>query len=440
MSPQLAFDLGRAAGAVIVEQNLVRRVVIGRDTRRSGPMLGASLAAGFCHAGIDVVALGVIPTGGLSYFTRTGGFSMGAVISASHNPAPDNGVKFIAHNGRKISEETESRISSLVGVVLSQVPVGAGVGFLDSGQPDLSGYLSYLVSLVPERLDGMKVAIDGSQGAGFDLGVRIFRELGAEVTVVGCAPDGLNINFECGATYPAHIQALTKQVGADLGVAYDGDADRAVFSDNLGRLINGDRTMAIWCRHWRESLNPKAVVGTVMSNGGFALAMATDGIELHRANVGDKYVGAQLRKISGQIGGEQSGHIIFSERGPTGDGLITALEMARVLKREGKPADKLFGIYDAMPQIMVNVEVADREAFKSSTAVSEAISSAEARVVGRGRVSVRASGTQPMVRVMVEADDYELRDFAAQEIVDALEKNVGVTKIRRIELTNALGD
>lgn len=439
ISPDLCFRLGRAAGLLIHRRGLKPEVVIGRDTRISGSMLGAALASGLAHVGINVTTLGVFPTGGISYITRTQDFALGVVISASHNPAPDNGIKFLAHDGRKITEADEAELVSLLDPAYD-IPVGAGVGQIQANPSFAEKYLDFLVGLVPERLDGQKITIDGAHGAGFELGVEVFRRLGAEVVTVGVAPDGVNINLEVGATHPQTVQDLTASNGSTFGVAYDGDADRAVFSDPQGRLINGDRLMAIWCEHWQDSLTPKAVVGTVMSNGGFSAAMAQSGIELHRAAVGDKYVAARMMELDGKIGGEQSGHIIFSERGPTGDGLITALEFARVVKRSGKSVTDLFDLYEAWPQLLANVEVKDREAFKTSTHVQEAIVWAEQELGSQGRINVRASGTQPMVRVMVEANEFELRDRVLDKVVATFEEHVGVEKVRRVDLTHALGD
>lgn len=440
LTPELCFSIGRAAAALLVEQGVRQRVVMGRDTRRSGPMLGAALASGFCSMGVDVVALGVVPTGCVSYIARTGDYGMGAVISASHNPAPDNGVKLIGHDGRKLGEAAEQRVEEFLGAPPAERPVGAEVGRLDSDRSEIDRYLAMLESLAPERLDGLSAVVDASNGAAFELGPAILRRLGVEVREIGTQPDGMNINEEGGATKPGVVQSATEGSDAWIGIAFDGDADRAVFSDDQGRLINGDRTMALWCNHWKESLQPPVVVGTVMSNGGFEAYMASVGIRLDRVQVGDKYVSAELDRIGGKIGGEQSGHIIFSERGPTGDGLITAIEVLRVLKRDGRKASAYFGDYESWPQVLVNVSVASRDAFSTSSEVQAAIGEASEWLAGRGRINVRASGTQPMVRVMVEADDYDLRDRATARVVEAFERHLQGRIYSRVDLTHALGD
>lgn len=440
LTPEFCLRVGRAAGLYLLEQGLTPRVVIGADTRRSGPMIGACVAAGICETGVDVVTMTVVPTGCISYVARTGEYGMGVMISASHNPAPDNGIKLIAHDGCKLSDAAEERIEELLTTDLADRPVGDKLGALTASRTDLEGYIEYLESLVPEGLDGMKVVLDGSHGAGYRVAASVLRRLGADLTVIGVEPDGLNINLHCGATHPQTMQDLTVKMGADVGIALDGDADRAVFSDSQGRLINGDRTMAIWANHWISELEPKAVVGTVMSNGGFETSLESHGIELIRADVGDRHVAAQLRRIGGLVGGEQSGHIIFTQRGPTGDGLITFLELLRVLKREGRPASSFVDDYEPWPQLLVNVTIASKEAFKECPEVQTAIAEASAMLGERGRINVRPSGTQPMVRVMVEADAYDLRDQATEHVVQAFQEHLSGTIYSRVDLTHALGD
>jgi len=440
LTPELAYSIGLAAGRWIHEQGLAPRVVIGRDTRKSGSMLGAALASGLCSAGVDVVALGVAPTGGISYITRTGDFSLGVVISASHNPAPDNGIKLIAHNGRKVSDGDEARIEQLMDEPYEARPTGAAIGAILSDRSELERYLDYLVQIVPEGLQGMKLVVDGAHGAAYELGPEVFRRLGAEVIEIGVRPDGMNINAEGGATKPEVVQALTAEHQADLGIAFDGDADRAVFSDDRGRLINGDRTIAIWCGHWHDQMATKAAVGTVMSNGGFEKYLGSQGIRLERVNVGDKYVSAKLDEIAGSIGGEQSGHIIFPERGPTGDGLITALELLRVLRLSGKKASSSFEAFENWPQLLVNVQVERMSGLQGSEEIRGAIQRAEGMVEGKGRINVRPSGTQPMIRVMVEADDVGLRDQASDLVVKTILEQLGGEEYSRVDLTHALGD
>jgi phosphoglucosamine mutase len=402
-------------------------------------MLGAALAAGFCSARVDVTVLGVVPTGLVSFAACAGAFGMGAVVSASHNPAPDNGVKLIGHDGRKLSDAVEAEIESLLEAP-GERPEGAMVGWMDRDPQAIVGYMQHLEALVPERLDGMRVAVDCAHGAAFELGPEVLRRLGAEVVACGVEPDGMNINAHGGATKPAAIQELTRSTGAVIGIAFDGDADRAVFSDSQGRLINGDRTMAIWARHWRSGLHPPALVGTVMSNGGFESYLRQAGVSLVRTPVGDKHVAARMAETGAKLGGEQSGHLIFAERGPTGDGLVTALELLRVLRREGRTAAEAFGEYEAWPQLLVNVKVADRETWDRGERVATALAEAAAKLNGHGRLVVRASGTQPMIRIMVEADEVSLRDAVARGIVKAIQAEAGGEVYGEVDLTHALGD
>lgn len=442
LTPELAFALGQAAGRYLVREGMVRRAVIGRDTRRSGPMLGAALASGLCSAGVDVVTLGIAPTPTVAYAARTGDYGLGGIVSASHNPAPDNGIKFIGHDGRKLSDTVERRIEDLVEQPTFDRPLGAALGTLGPKPEEIDGYLDYLETLVPERLEGLHVAVDAAHGAAYELGPRILERLGARVSSMGVQPDGLNINAEGGATKPSSIQEFTLQSGAEVGVAFDGDADRAVFCDERGALVNGDRTLGIWAAHYQAKgqLEPPIVVGTVMSNGGFEAYLASKGIQLERAPVGDKYVAERIEATGARLGGEQSGHLIFPHRGPTGDGLITMLEFLRVLRNEGRRASDFSADYANWPQLLVNVSTDRTQGWNEGPAVAAALSEAEAALQGRGRVNVRPSGTQPMIRVMVEADDEALRDHWADRLVGAMLQELGGSVYSRVDLTHALGD
>lgn len=438
LTPELAFKLGQAAGRSID----VPRVVIGRDTRRSGPMLGAALASGFCSVGVDVVVLGVVPTPTVSHAARTGGFGLGCVISASHNPAPDNGIKLLGPNGGKLPDEKELAIETIIDEAPTTRPTGGAVGYLESGRSAIDAYLDYLEAMVPERLDGMRVAVDCAHGAAYELAPEILRRLGADVVVAGDRPDGVNINAEGGATKPEAIQKLTVDSGCHVGVAFDGDADRAVFSDELGKLINGDRTIAAWAAHWQTEglLDPPVVVGTVMSNMGVEAYLEGLNIRLERAPVGDKYVSERISATGAKVGGEQSGHIIFPQHGPTGDGLATMLEFLRVLRDRECLASAVSNAFENWPQLLLNIQVDDLVGWSDKPRTSEALQAAQSRVGSRGRVNVRASGTQPMIRVMVEADSYDLRDSLADQIFSAMADELGGKVYSRVDLTHALGD
>lgn len=439
LTPELALSLGQAAGRWLIENDQPRRAVLGRDTRKSGPMLEAALAAGLSSVGIEVVSVGVAPTPTIAFVARTEGFGLGGIVSASHNPAPDNGIKFVGFDGRKLSDEVELAIEGLMSPPDPR-PIGGEVGDYQIDLGGIEAYMDLLESIVPEGLDGMRVAVDAAHGAAYDLGPEILRRLGADVTSMGTSPNGVNINAEGGATKPQTIQDFTVASGAHVGIAFDGDADRAVFSDEKGRLINGDRTIGIWAAHYQQSneLNPPVVVGTVMSNGGFEAHMTKLGIELARTPVGDKYVAQRIDATGALIGGEQSGHLIFPRRGPTGDGLVTMLELFRVLRREGRPASSFYDDYQPWPQIMVNLAVASKDGWEMK--VGAELKQGETDLAGRGRLVVRPSGTQPVIRVMVEADAYDLRDAVCDRIVTAMIRELGGHVEGRVDLTYALGD
>lgn len=442
LTPELALSVGLAAGRHLRMEDTRGRVLIGLDTRRSGPMLAGAFAAGLAGAGFDAVLAGVVPTGLVSHAVRTGDFVLGAVISASHNPAPDNGIKLLGPDGRKLTDEVEKSIEVGIHVPMPDRPVGAEVGLVLDDRSAVADYMAMLAEIVPEGLGGMRLAVDGANGAAYELGPEVLRRLGAEVVTSGCEPDGMNINLGCGATHPATIQELTRTTNAHLGIAFDGDADRVVFSDSSGRLINGDRTIGAWCamKAAGGELDPPVAVGTVMSNGGFEAYLDSLGVRLERAAVGDKHVARRMEETGARIGGEQSGHIIFADRGVTGDGLITALEFLRVLRASGGSSTELFDAYEPWPQVLVNVTLPDPKALEASGVFSAAFSDAQHRLAGVGRVNVRPSGTQPMVRVMVEAREVELRDEVAAGLVRLLEEKFAGRIYSRVDLTHSLGE
>ena len=439
LTPELAFKLGQAAGKWALEKTGSRNAVLGGDTRASETMLAAAVSAGLCSAGVSVSDLGVVPTPTVSFVARTGNFGLGVVVSASHNPARDNGIKFVGHNGSKLSDSVEEGIEALIDAPFER-PTGGDVGVVAHTRKGVEGYMAFLQSIVPERLDGWNVAVDAAHGAAYELGPEILRRLGANIIATGTSPDGVNINAEGGATKPHTIAKLTVESGAQIGVAFDGDADRAVFCDEQGRLINGDRTIGIWALHQHASgaLNPSVAVGTVMSNGGFEQYLKGKNVELIRAPVGDKYVAQKIDETGALVGGEQSGHIIFPRRGPTGDGLVTMLELFRVLKQEGVPASRHYDAYLPWPQLLVNVGVDATEGWRDK--LREEIEVAETRLTGVGRLVVRPSGTQPMIRVMVEANDETLRDEVADALVTAMVGKLHGQVHGRVDLTYALGD
>ncbi|MGE0001697.1 MAG: phosphoglucosamine mutase [Fimbriimonadaceae bacterium] len=441
LTPEFAMELGAGVGAWIREKGWEPVVAIGADTRRSGTMLGMAFASGLNSRGVSFYQLGVVPTGCVGWATKHTGCGMGAMISASHNPAPDNGIKLFGPDGAKAPAEAEGFVIAHLGGI-GERPTGAGIGTERVRDGLVEEYVEWVKAIVPERLDGMKIAVDAANGAAHTLGPRVLRELGAQVTLVGGEPDGDNINAGFGATHPATIQKLTQETSADLGIAFDGDADRAVFSDSEGRLVNGDRTMAAWSSHWSQTdrFEPRLIVGTVMTNTGFERAMLDLGVRIERVDVGDKHVSAKLRELHGKIGGEQSGHIVFTEHAPTGDGLVTALELLRVLRISGKTMAEAYDCYEPWPQLLVNVQVNGAKEVAASEDIQAAVAGAREQLSDDGRINVRASGTQPMLRVMAECKDRDTRDRAVQGIVDAVLSRHGGEIVGRVDLTHALGD
>jgi phosphoglucosamine mutase len=440
LTPELAFQLGAGAAQWMRENGEDPVVVIGRDTRRSGPMLEAALSAGFAAYGVDVDLLGIAPTPLVSYATRTGRARMGIVVSASHNPAPDNGIKFMGHDGRKLPDETEFRIEQLM-TATAERPTGAGVGLIAPAAALTEAYLEFLMAQLPERLDGMRVVVDGANGAAYELGPEVLRRLGAEVIAINVDPaDGMTINATGGATKPKVVQAATADAQAHVGVAFDGDADRVIFSDGNGNLINGDRTIALWAahEHAQGQLNPPIVVGTVMSNGGVESYLTGLGIQFERTDVGDKYVAQRLLSTGARVGGEQSGHIIFPAYGPTGDGLTTMLQVLRVLRVSGRTASEVYQDFDNRPQCLVNIRVDSKEGL--AELIADELSTAVEKAGENGRINVRPSGTSPLIRVMVEAESFALRDEIAAGLVTVITAGLGGHVEETVDLTYALGD
>jgi phosphoglucosamine mutase len=439
LTPELATALGLATGAFMHSINARGSILLGWDTRLSSTMLKSAFAAGCCGSGLSVVEADTVPTGVLAYFTKEDGYALGAMVSASHNPANDNGIKLIGPDGRKLRDEQETEIEALLG----RGPVRAEPAELGvvSRAPRLrERHRERMAALFPARLDGMRILVDCAHGAATGWIAPVLRFAGAEVHEIGVSPDGLNINAEGGATKPSFMQAATRERGCDLGMAFDGDADRVVFSDENGRLVNGDTVMAIWAGHRkrRSDLDPPVVVGTIMSNAGFEEYLRSEGIDLLRAPVGDRYVVEKMDEVGALIGGEQSGHIIFPELAPTGDGILTAMELLSLLGGSGRPLSEVAGLYEPWPQVLFNVAVPKPEEW-CTDAVGRAIEEAEQAVAG-GRLNVRASGTQEVVRVMCEHKDRKTRDAAAEMVIQALCDSAGGEISSKVELTDALGD
>ena len=419
LTPELALRLGRAAGHVLGGPG--HRVVVGRDTRRSGRMLESALAAGLCSVGIEVRLVGHVPTPGLAYITRAQGFSAGAVISASHNPAPDNGIKFFDQRGLKLDDALEERIEALMGGDDSLPrPEEGGIGLVGDTRGLVKAYEDRLAALAPE-LRGVRVVLDCANGATYRVAPAVFAHAGAEVIVLCDQPDGLNINDGCGSTYPERLQRAVVDRKADVGFAFDGDGDRCMIVDARGQLHDGDFVLALAARHFarQDKLHPRLVVGTVMTNGGLEATLGKQGIELVRTQVGDRYVWEEMERRGALFGGEPSGHVIFREHATTGDGILTALEVLAIARAEGRPLADLAAEIERWPQVLMNVRVARRREWQDVRAFREGYERAKAEIEkGGGRINVRPSGTEPVLRILVEARAETVASSTARRLAE----------------------
>jgi phosphoglucosamine mutase len=428
LTPELALALGRAAvGALRATQadgGDAPLVVVGRDPRASGRLLESALVAGICSAGGDALLVGVVPTPAVAFLTRHYGAAAGAVISASHNPMPDNGIKFFGPEGFKLPDALEERIEGALGAAdqAAPRPVAGEVGRVREAADAVEAYLAHLLDGIPD-LGGLRVVVDCANGAAATVAPEAYRRAGADVTAVAAEPDGENINAGVGSTHPEHVQAAVRRMNAHAGLAHDGDADRLIAVDERGELVDGDVILAVAAldERARDRLPTGTVVTTVMTNLGFRQAMASHGVEVVQTAVGDRYVLEAMRAGGHTLGGEQSGHIIFLDRATTGDGVLTALRLLAIMARTGQPLSDLAKVMRRLPQVLINVRVADRDGLTSSAAVIRAVAAAEAALGDRGRVLVRASGTEPLVRVMVEAET----EAGARAVAERLAEVVG---------------
>jgi len=428
MTSEMAMQLGRAAAHIFMRRAGRHRIVIGKDTRISGYMLESALMAGICSMGVDVLLVGPMPTPAIAFLTRSLRADAGVVISASHNPYQDNGIKFFSSDGFKLPDEVEARIEELI--VSDEIhhlrPTADLIGKAYRIDDAEGRYIEFVKRSLPKDLDfqGIKVVVDCANGAAYKAAPKILRELGAMVEVIGDKPDGMNINAGCGAVHPALLQESVCRHQADLGIALDGDADRAVFVCEQGKIIDGDHVMAALGLdlHQQGLLANRTLVGTVMSNFGLELSMAKAGITLLRTPVGDRYLLERMLAEGYNFGGEQSGHFIFLDHNTTGDGIISALQMLSLVKRTGKPLSELAKAMIAVPQVLVNVQVKAKPALESIPEIDRAIQASEHRLNGGGRVLVRYSGTEPLLRIMVEGE----HDTVIKEVADDLARIVRV--------------
>lgn len=404
LTPELAFRLGRAGAYVLCQGQ--GTLYIGRDTRVSGDMLEAALIAGICSTGADAVRLGIIPTPGVAFLTKSTGAAGGIVISASHNPVEDNGIKFFDSRGFKLEDGEESRIEAAVkDDTLIPRPTGLLVGKAYTELRGLTKYISHAIDTVDCDFSGLRIVVDCGYGAAWDAAPRVLRELGAEVIAMNDEPDGSKINVDCGSTNVSELSKAVVENQAHVGIAHDGDADRVIAVDEKGQTVDGDAIILICGLHLAEKkqLKNNTVVVTVMSNLGLELAFSEAGIKVHRTFVGDKYVLRKMLEEDASLGGEQSGHIIFNDYGSTGDGIVSAVQLISVMKEKGEPLSVLARQMKKLPQTMVNVRVNDKEAAQNSDALAEAVKAAEAELGSTGRILVRPSGTEPVIRIMVES-------------------------------------
>jgi len=434
LTPDFVLRLGRA----IAQQLLATaphdppRVLIGRDTRRSGAMLEAALVSGITSMGVNATSAGVVPTPAVAYLAREGHYDLGIVISASHNPARDNGIKLIGGDGYKFPDEYEAQIEARLAETTEPFPYPPAdkIGFWEYDERESEQYLLYLLHLMREQtgerepLHGIHVALDCANGAASQYAPVVLHELGAKVSLYAGEPDGDNINLHCGSTHPENLQRAMLETNAHIGIAFDGDADRALFCDERGDIVDGDAVMTLWAltRHQQNTLNPPLVVATEMSNLGMQKRLEAEGIQLHRTKVGDRYVAEAMRATGALIGGEQSGHIIFSERTTTGDGLITMLEILALWLRHQKPFSEIAHPFEPYPQKLVSVPVRDKHSWQSHPEIQAHIKEAERLLGTRGRLNIRASGTENLIRVMVEAETPELVDAALTPVVEAVRR------------------
>jgi phosphoglucosamine mutase len=431
MTTEMAMQLGRAAAYVFKHDDRRSRIVIGKDTRLSGYMIENALAAGICSMGVDVLLVGPLPTPGIAFITASMRADAGVVISASHNPYQDNGIKFFARDGFKLPDELELQIEDLIfsDRMNSLRPTAEDVGKAFRVDDAIGRYIVFLKNTFPRELDltGLKIVLDCAHGAAYRVAPAVLEELGAKVYAYGVKPDGTNINAGCGSTHPEVISAAVREHGADLGIALDGDADRCIFVDEHGKEVDGDHIMAICGIDMikRDLLPHKTVVGTVMSNIGLDIALRQAGGQVVKTDVGDRYVVEEMRRSGYRFGGEQSGHLVFFDHNTTGDGMISALQVLAILQTSGKPLSELASVMTALPQVLVNVRVRERRNIEELPEVCKRIKDIEGRLGDSGRVLIRYSGTELLMRIMLEGQNQAEITGMANEIALLVKSLIG---------------
>ncbi|MER2226647.1 MAG: phosphoglucosamine mutase [Carnobacterium sp.] len=435
LTPELAFKLGRYGGYVLTqhaEGEEHPRVLVGRDTRISGEMLESALIAGLLSVGIEVMKLGVISTPGVAYLTRVQGAAAGVMISASHNPAPDNGIKFFGSDGFKLSDDTELEIEALLDEEKDDLPRPSanGLGTVDEYPEGALKYTQFLQQTIPNDLAGLQVCLDGANGATSPLLNRLFADLETEFDVMASTPNGLNINDGVGSTHPEGLAKFVVEKEADAGLAFDGDGDRVIAVDELGNIIDGDKIMFICGKYLQEKgrLKKDTIVSTVMSNLGFHKAIEANNMIALQTKVGDRYVVEEMRKNGYNFGGEQSGHMVFLDYNTTGDGILSGIQLLNVMKETGKKLSELAAEVQTYPQKLVNIRVSDKNGAMDVPAIKAIIEEVESEMNGDGRILVRPSGTEPLLRVMAEAPTQEKVDLYVDRIASVVKQEIGLTE------------
>jgi len=429
LTPELAFKIGRCGGYVLTKNKKKPKILVGRDTRVSGHMLEGALVAGLLSIGAEVMRLGVISTPGVAYLTKALGAQAGVMISASHNPVADNGIKFFGPDGFKLLDEQEDEIEQLMDATDDVLPrpVGNELGVVNDYFEGGQKYLSFLKNTIEEDFSGMLVALDCAHGATSSLAPYLFADLEADIVTMGNNPNGYNINDGVGSTHPEALSALVKEKGANVGLAFDGDGDRLIAVDENGDIVDGDQIMFICAKHLNEKgrLKQNTIVSTVMSNLGFYKALEANGINSAVAGVGDRYVMEEMRKNGFNLGGEQSGHIIFLDHITTGDGMLSAIQLVNIMKETGKPLSQLANEMKKFPQLLINVRVKDKNEALNNEKIKASIAEAENEMNGNGRILVRPSGTEPLIRVMAEAPTEEECRKYVERIVEVVKQEAG---------------
>ena len=431
MTAEMAVKLGRAVAYLFKNRKGHHRIVIGKDTRLSGYLFESALTSGICSMGVDALLVGPMPTPAIALLTRSLRADAGAVISASHNPFEDNGIKFFSSDGFKLPDSVEDEIEALIvsGELDAVRPTGDRIGRARRIDDAEGRYIEFAKNTLPRgmNLEGVRVVVDCAHGAAYKITPSVLRELGAEVTTLGDRPDGTNINRECGSLHPEGLQKTVRETGAHVGLAHDGDADRVLFVDEKGSLVDGDPIMAMCALDLKSSgrLRQNTLITTVMSNIGLEIAMREAGIDLVRTAVGDRYVLEEMVRRDCNLGGEQSGHLIFLDHNTTGDGLVTALQVLSLMVRKGRPLSELAACMTVYPQVLINVKVREKRDFQTLPEAAAAIRRAEGSLDGTGRILVRYSGTELKARVMVEGEKEEEITGIAREVAAAIERSLG---------------